>query len=404
MIERGHGRIVNVSSMGTRSAALRVGAYAASKAALESWTEGLMLDLLGTGVRAQLLVPGTTKTEFSAPTPDNEPPFPPDPNAQDPEEVAAGLLALLRSDDFEGFASAAHAATSHAKRSDPNGFLAAVREHLTPSAPGEGEPGEGEPDEGTRFPARGTLRGSSGRGDRCRFGHREGDGNQVRVRGRRGRLPRRQRGGRRRHRGGDRRRRWEGAGLGARRHRRGGQVDRVIAAVADELGRPSVLANIAGIGKFARSEEQPVEEFRKIIEVNLIGAFAVSRACLPHLLETRGNIVNVSSSAGIFGQPYNAAYCASKGGVSLMTKAMATEYTRRGVRVNAVAPAGIDTPIANDFAFVEGTDLREYAKMMPPTGEMGTPEMVASLMAYLASDEASYINGTIVPIDMGVTA
>ncbi len=181
-------------------------------------------------------------------------------------------------------------------------------------------------------------------------------------------------------------------------------VDRVIAEVAERLGRPSVLANIAGIGKFARSEEQPVEEFREIIEVNLIGAFAVSRACLPHLLETRGNIVNVSSSAGIFGQPYNAAYCASKGGVSLMTKAMATEYTRRGVRVNAVAPAGIDTPIAHDFAFVEGTDRREYAKMMPPTGEMGTPEMVASLMAYLASDEASYINGTIVPIDMGVTA
>ncbi len=181
-------------------------------------------------------------------------------------------------------------------------------------------------------------------------------------------------------------------------------VDTVIAAVARELGQPAVLANIAGIGKFARSEEQPVEEFRKIIEVNLIGTFAVSRACLPHLLETRGNIVNVSSSAGIFGQPYNAAYCASKGGISLMTKAMATEYTRRHVRVNAVAPAGIDTPIANDFAFVEGTDVREYQKMMPPTGKMGTPEMVASLMAYLASDEASYINGTIVPIDMGVTA
>jgi short-subunit dehydrogenase len=144
MIERGHGRIVNVSSMGTRSAALRVGAYAASKAALESWTEGLMLDLLGTGVRAQLLVPGTTKTEFSAPTPDNEAPFPPDPNAQEPAEVAEALLALLHSDDFEGFASTAHAATSHAKRSDPNGFLATVRAHLTPSAPDAGEPDEGD--------------------------------------------------------------------------------------------------------------------------------------------------------------------------------------------------------------------------------------------------------------------
>ena len=136
MVERGHGRIVNVSSMGTRSAALRVGAYAASKAALELWTEGLMLDLLGTGVRAQLLVPGTTRTEFSQPTDDNEPPFPPDPNAQDAADVAAALIALLRSDDFEGFASDAHAATSHAKRSDPNAFLASVREHLAPAPTG----------------------------------------------------------------------------------------------------------------------------------------------------------------------------------------------------------------------------------------------------------------------------
>ena len=181
-------------------------------------------------------------------------------------------------------------------------------------------------------------------------------------------------------------------------------VDATIAAVARELGPPAVCCNIAGIGKFARSEEQPVDDFRSIIEVNLVGTFAVSRACLPHLLEVGGCIVNISSSAGIFGQPYNAAYCASKGGVSLMTKAMAVEYNRRGVRVNAVAPAGIDTPITKDFGFVEGSDVREYMKMMPPTGEMGTPEMVASTVAYLASDEASYITGAIVPIDMGVTA
>jgi NAD(P)-dependent dehydrogenase (short-subunit alcohol dehydrogenase family) len=183
-----------------------------------------------------------------------------------------------------------------------------------------------------------------------------------------------------------------------------GAVDAAVATVAGELGPPAVCCNIAGIGKFARSEEQPVDEFRAILEVNLVGTFAVSRACLPHLLANRGCIVNISSSAGIFGQPYNAAYCASKGGVSLMTKAMAVEYNRRGVRVNAVAPAGIDTPITNDFTFVEGSEVREYMKMMPPTGEMGTPEMVASTIAYLASDEASYITGAIVPIDMGVTA
>jgi NAD(P)-dependent dehydrogenase (short-subunit alcohol dehydrogenase family) len=183
-----------------------------------------------------------------------------------------------------------------------------------------------------------------------------------------------------------------------------GSVDAAISQIADELGPPSVCCNVAGIGKFARSEEEPVEEFEQIIRVNLVGTFTVSRACLPHLLGNRGCIVNVSSSAGLFGQPYNAAYCASKGGVTLMTKAMAVEFNRRGVRVNAVAPAGIDTPLTKDFAFVDGTDPREYQKMFPPTGEMAQPEAVADLIAFLASDEASYISGAVVPIDMGVTA
>jgi short-subunit dehydrogenase len=130
MINRGFGRIVNVSSMGTRTAAVRVGAYAASKAALELWTEGLMLDLLGTGVTAQLLVPGTTRTEFARPRDETDEPFPADPNAMEPEAVAAALVSLLRSDAFEGFASDAHADLSRTKRSDPNAFLEMVRGHL----------------------------------------------------------------------------------------------------------------------------------------------------------------------------------------------------------------------------------------------------------------------------------
>jgi NAD(P)-dependent dehydrogenase (short-subunit alcohol dehydrogenase family) len=181
-------------------------------------------------------------------------------------------------------------------------------------------------------------------------------------------------------------------------------VEQAVAAVVAELGPPDVCCNIAGIGKFARSEEQPVDEFERIIAVNLIGTFAMSRACLPHLLENGGCIVNMSSSAGIMGQPYSAAYCASKGGVSMMTKAMAVEFNTRGVRVNAIAPAGIDTPITKDFAFIEGTEMKEYLKMFPPTGSMAQPSEVAALVAYLASDEAGYISGAVVPIDMGVTA
>ena len=178
----------------------------------------------------------------------------------------------------------------------------------------------------------------------------------------------------------------------------------VVEWVLRELGRPDVLCNIAGIGHFARSEEQPVADFARIIAVNLTGVFAMSHACLPHLLETRGNIVNMSSSAGVFGQPYSAAYSASKGGVSLMTRAMAVEFSRRGVRVNAVAPAGIDTPITQSFVFPEGVDVMEFAKIFPPTGEMAQPDEVANLVTFLASDEARYISGAVVPVDMGVTA
>jgi short-subunit dehydrogenase len=123
MLARGHGRIVNVSSMGTRTFAMGVGAYSAAKAALELYTEGLFADLLGTGVTAQLFVPGTTKTEFSTPREGDTGPAWVDPNAMEPEAVAGALVAFVRTDDFEGHASEGLARTASTKRSDPNRFL-----------------------------------------------------------------------------------------------------------------------------------------------------------------------------------------------------------------------------------------------------------------------------------------
>ena len=134
MLARGHGRVVNLSSMGAHSASARVGAYAASKAALELYTEALHLDLLGTGVDAQLFVPGTTRTEFSLPREGNDPPFAP-PSGMEPDAVAAALLAQVRSGVFEAFASEEYAATAAAKRRDPNAFLAAMERSLTPRGP-----------------------------------------------------------------------------------------------------------------------------------------------------------------------------------------------------------------------------------------------------------------------------
>lgn len=137
MRARGHGRIVNLSTMGTHSAAARVGAYAASKAALEMYTEALHLDLLGTGVDAQLFVPGTTRTEFSLPREGNDPPFGP-PSGMEPDDVAAAIVEQLRRGVFEAFACEEYAQTAAAKRADPNGFLAAMEPMLAPKPKADG--------------------------------------------------------------------------------------------------------------------------------------------------------------------------------------------------------------------------------------------------------------------------
>ena len=131
MIERDHGRIVNLSSMGAHSMAARVGAYAASKGALELYTEALHLDLLGTGVDAQLFVPGTSRTEFSLPRDGNDPPFAP-PSGMEPDDVALAIIAQLRSGDFEAFACDDYADIAAAKRADTNGFLAQMEAALRP--------------------------------------------------------------------------------------------------------------------------------------------------------------------------------------------------------------------------------------------------------------------------------
>ena len=132
MVERGRGDIVNVSSMGVHLVAFGVGAYAASKAALELFTEALYVELPGTGVRAHLLVPGTTATEFSTPKDGNDPPLPPGPGTATAEEVAAAIVACIENDQCVSYATARDADTSAAKAADPNGFLAEMRERLAP--------------------------------------------------------------------------------------------------------------------------------------------------------------------------------------------------------------------------------------------------------------------------------
>jgi len=177
-----------------------------------------------------------------------------------------------------------------------------------------------------------------------------------------------------------------------------------VARVASDLGRPQILCNIAGIGKFAATHEMPVAEWDRIIAVNLTGTFLMAQAALPYLLDGGGVIINTASNAGLMGQKYSAAYCASKGGVVMLTKALANEYIDKGVRVNCVAPGGTETNIHKSFLDLpEGADTKFFRKISSPLG-MAQPGELASLFAYIASDEARYMTGSIVTMDGGITS
>jgi NAD(P)-dependent dehydrogenase (short-subunit alcohol dehydrogenase family) len=179
-------------------------------------------------------------------------------------------------------------------------------------------------------------------------------------------------------------------------------VRAVVGDLARDLGRPSVLVNCAGIGKFANAHEMPFEDWSRIIGVNLTGTFLMSQAVLPHMLDGGGNIVNIASNAGLMGQPYSAAYCASKGGVVQLTRALADEYLKRGVRVNAIAPGGIATPLQHAFQLPPGADPASLDKLRTPLGN-SRPEEIAALVAFVASEEGRYMTGSIVAIDGGLT-
>ena len=180
-------------------------------------------------------------------------------------------------------------------------------------------------------------------------------------------------------------------------------VSAAVAQAAGELGSITNLCNIAGIGGFAHTPEQSLSGWDKIIAVNLTGTFLMCRAVLPGMLERgSGAIVNTVSTAGVIGQPYSAAYCASKGGVKMLTKALAVEYMARGIRVNGVAPGGVDTPIIHNFGPPADSDWKLIERLMTPIG-FAFPHEIAGAFAYLGSHEADYVSGAILSIDGAIT-
>lgn len=169
------------------------------------------------------------------------------------------------------------------------------------------------------------------------------------------------------------------------------------------LGKLDILCNIAGILANGPTEDYADEKWLKVLSVNLNGPFFLSKRAIPHLLKTEGCIVNVASAAGLVGIPYGAAYSASKSGVIGLTKAMAVEYSRRGVRVNAICPGHVITPMtANTGGFGENTDMELIQRLFPLTQKGSEPIEMAEAIAFLAGSPNA--TGTILSIDGGQTA
>jgi glucose 1-dehydrogenase len=166
-------------------------------------------------------------------------------------------------------------------------------------------------------------------------------------------------------------------------------VDQVLGA----WGRLDILVNNAGIQSEAESHVYPIEEYRRILDVNLTGALVCSQAAIRHFLGRPGGgiIINCSSGHEIIPKPGYVAYSISKGGLRNLTRTLALEYADRSIRVNAVAPGAIITDI--NAAWKDDPDARAKVESHIPMGRAGTPDEIASVFAFLASDDASYITG-----------
>jgi NAD(P)-dependent dehydrogenase (short-subunit alcohol dehydrogenase family) len=176
-----------------------------------------------------------------------------------------------------------------------------------------------------------------------------------------------------------------------------------VAAAVERFGRLDALCNIAGVFKFSHFHEMPRADYERTLAINLSAPFFLSQAAIPHLLEVNGAIVNCASSAAFIGEAYASAYCASKAGLVHLTKALAMEYARKPIRINAVAPGGMMTNIGNGMQMPEGV---EYDLIQRFSGMRGLVEVddVADLVTQLASPAGRSYHGACVSIDAGITA
>ncbi|MCZ8324474.1 MAG: SDR family NAD(P)-dependent oxidoreductase [Sphingomonadaceae bacterium] len=176
---------------------------------------------------------------------------------------------------------------------------------------------------------------------------------------------------------------------------------RALVATAAEGGL-DVLCNVAGLLKWGPTETYAVEDFERILRINTTSVFVLCQAALPHLVKAKGNVVNIGSTSGLRGMIYTAAYCASKHAVVGMTTALAAEYAPKGVRINAVCPGHVNTPMTRQAPPEGDIDWPMVMRGMPKLVDGSCdPEDIAEAVAFLASDKARKATGTVLVVDGG---
>jgi NAD(P)-dependent dehydrogenase (short-subunit alcohol dehydrogenase family) len=181
----------------------------------------------------------------------------------------------------------------------------------------------------------------------------------------------------------------------------------VVNQVLERIGRVDLLLNIAGVGSTQTAVDTDLETWEQVFAVNVRGTFLLSKYFLPSMIQQgHGVILNMASVAGMVGLPNRAAYCASKAAVIGLTRAMAIDHVKQGIRVNAICPGTVDSPwVGRLLAAADDADqARQNLVARQPMGRLGRPGEIAEAALYLASDEASFVTGTTLTIDGGLTA
>lgn len=185
------------------------------------------------------------------------------------------------------------------------------------------------------------------------------------------------------------------------------KIKTMVDEIVKTYGNIDVLANIAGIELSHSAIDTTEEEWDKVMAVNLKGVFLVSKYVLPVMVKQRkGAVINISSISGLIGWPDYAAYCASKGGVILLTKQMAVDYAKYNIRVNCICPGTTMTPLIERLFSLEKNpeEAKKKVAKMHPLGRFAEPEEIAQSILFLASEDASFVTGAILPVDGGYTA